>query len=69
MKISARNVLDATVTEVNTGAVNTEVKVQLAGGQEMVSIITNTSARYLQLRPGGDVKVVVKASNVMLGVE
>lgn len=69
MKLSARNVLKATVQEVNTGAVNTEVTVRLEGGQEIVSIITNASARNLGLRPGADVRVVVKASNVMIGVE
>ncbi|MDY0297519.1 MAG: TOBE domain-containing protein [Acidobacteriota bacterium] len=69
MKLSARNVLPATVINIQTGAVNSEVTVRLEGGQEMVSIITNTSARHLDLRPGAEVRVIVKASNVMLGVE
>jgi len=41
MKISARNVLPATVKAVTPGAVDTEVVVELAPGIQMVSIITN----------------------------
>ena len=69
MIISARNVLTGTVKQVTTGAVNSEVIVSLAGGQEVVSIITNASAGRLNLRQGADVRVIVKASNVMLAVE
>jgi len=69
MKISARNVLAGRVKQVTTGAVNSEVIVSLAGGQEVVSIITNSSAQRLSLKAGAEVQVIVKASNVMLAVE
>ncbi len=66
MKISARNVLDGTVKEVNPGAVNTEVIVELPGGIEIVSVITKHSAEALDLAPGVQVSAVIKASNVMI---
>ena len=69
MQISARNVLKGTVKSVNHGAVNSEIVVQLPGGQELVSIITKSSAERLGLAEGKDVCAVVKASNVMLAVE
>jgi molybdopterin-binding protein len=47
MKISARNVLAATVKAVTPGAVDTEVVVELAPGIEIVSIITKKSAEAL----------------------
>jgi molybdopterin-binding protein len=69
MKLSARNVIKAKVRKVVEGAVNSEVTVVLAGGDEMVSIITKTSAKNLGIKKGKEVYVVVKASNVMLGVD
>jgi molybdopterin-binding protein len=69
MKISARNVIKGTVKAVAPGTVNTEVKVELPGGAEIVSIITKTSAEGLGLEEGKEVYVIVKASNVMIGVD
>jgi molybdopterin-binding protein len=69
MKLSARNVLKATVKSVTPGAVDTEVVVELAPGIEIVSIITKKSAEALGLEPGGSAYAVIKASNVMIGVD
>jgi molybdopterin-binding protein len=69
MKISARNVLSATVKSVTPGAVDTEVVVELSPGIEMVSIITKTSAENLCLKPGAKAYAIIKASNVMIGVD
>ncbi len=69
MKLSARNTLDGTVKSITEGAVSAEVVLTLPGGQELVSVITLSSAQALGLEPGKPVKAVVKASNVMLAVE
>jgi molybdopterin-binding protein len=69
MKISARNVLRGTVKAVHHGAVNSEVIVELAGGDQIVSIITKSSAEGLELAEGKEVYVVVKASNVMIAAD
>jgi molybdopterin-binding protein len=69
MKISARNILKGKVKKVTTGAVNDEVIVELPGGAEIVSIITKSSAESLGLTPGKEVYAIVKASNVMIGVD
>jgi molybdopterin-binding protein len=69
MKLSARNVLKGTVKNITEGAVNTEVIVELAGGQEIVSVITKSSARNLGLVKGKSVYSIVKASNVILAVD
>ena len=69
MKISARNVLEGKVKSVNHGSVNSEVTITLAGGDEIVSIITKTSVENLGLSSGKDVYAIIKASNVMLGVD
>lgn len=69
MKISARNVLKGTVKSVAHGAVNSEVTLVLAGGTEVVSIITKSSAESLGLVPGKEVFAVIKASNVMIAAD
>lgn len=69
MKLSARNALKGKVKEVKTGAVNTEVIVELPGGNEVVSMISRESAEKLGLKPGKEVYAVIKASNVMIGVD
>ncbi len=69
MKISARNIMKGKVKAVKTGAVNDEVVVELPGGSEIVSIITKSSAEKLDLAPGKEVYAIVKASNVMIGVD
>jgi molybdopterin-binding protein len=69
MKISARNALKGKVKKVTPGAVNTEVIIELPGGIEIVSVITKTSAESLGLAVGKDAYAVIKASNVMIGVD
>jgi molybdopterin-binding protein len=69
MKISARNVLKGTIKQVEHGAVNTEVIIELPGGAEIVSVITKHSAESLQLAAGKEVYAVVKASNVMIAAD
>ena len=69
MKISARNTFKGTVKEINRGAVNNEVVIELAGGQKIVSIITDTACNNLELATGKPVYAVIKASNVMVAVD
>jgi molybdopterin-binding protein len=69
MKLSARNVLKGKVKSVTPGAVNSEVVIELAGGHEIVSVVTKDSATKLQIQPGKDVYAIVKATSVMLGVD
>jgi molybdopterin-binding protein len=69
MKISARNVLKGRVTKVVSGAVNTEVVVELSGGGQIVSVITKESAENMQIAEGKEIAAVIKASSVMLAVD
>ncbi len=69
MKISARNVLKGKVKKVTPGAVNTEVVVELAGGGQIVSIITKESAEGMKIAVGKEIAAVIKASNVMLAID
>ena len=70
MRLSTRNQLNGTVTEVNLGSVMATVKVRLTGGDQIVTAsITKEAAEDLALAEGKDVTVLVKSTEVMLGVE
>lgn len=69
MKISARNVLGGKVKSIKPGTVNDEVVVKLAGGDEIVAIITKQSSKSLKLAKNKKVYAVIKASSVMIGVD
>lgn len=68
MKISARNVFRGNVVEIERGAVNAVVKVDI-NGLVMTSVITLNALDELGLEVGKPGYVIVKASNVMLGVQ
>jgi molybdopterin-binding protein len=69
MKISARNTLKGKIKKVTTGAVNSEIVIELPGGTEVVSIITKASADALGLKEGKEVYAVIKASSVMVAID
>jgi molybdopterin-binding protein len=66
MQISARNIFKGTVKAVQPGAVNTEVIIELPGGDEIVSIITKESAEKLGLAVGKAAYAVIKSSDVIV---
>jgi molybdopterin-binding protein len=69
LKLSARNILKGTVKAVTHGAVDSEVIIELSPGVEIVSIITKSSAENLGLTVGGSAYAVIKAPNVIIGVD
>lgn len=69
MKLSARNQFAGTILEVRKGATTTHVRVGIAPGIVFTASITNEAAEELALAPGGKAVAVVKASDVMIGVE
>jgi molybdopterin-binding protein len=69
MKLSARNILKGNVVKLTPGVVNSEVIVELPNGQQVVSIITKTSAESLGLKVGKEAYAIIKASNVMIGTD
>jgi molybdopterin-binding protein len=68
MRISARNQIKGTVKEVRKGATTAHVVVDI-GGQVVTSSITNESVDGLGIKAGSSVYVVIKASDVMIGVD
>ncbi len=65
MTLSARNQLPGTVKSVVLGAVMAEVVVDVAG-HEVAAVVTRNSAETLGLSAGDEVRVVIKATEVMI---
>jgi len=69
MRLSARNTLKGKIVQIKPGAVNTEVILELPGGDRVVSIITKESAENLGLAVGKEAYAVIKASSVMIAID
>ena len=69
MKLSARNVLKGKAAAIDKGKVTAIVKVDIGGGNVVTSSITMAALEELKLKKGSDVQAIVKASEVVLGVE
>lgn len=69
MKLSARNILAGTVKNVKKGAVAAQVKIDIGGGNVITSTVTVDAVEDLGLQVGKKVSAVIKASEVILGVE
>ena len=68
MKTSARNVFKGKVVEVTKGATTAHVKLDV-GGTVVTSSITNAAVDELKLAPGKEAYAIVKASDVMIGID
>ena len=69
MKISARNQFAGIVKAIDEGAVNAEILIELADGLVIASVITLGAVRSLGIEVGKPATAIIKASNVMVGVE
>ena len=68
MKLSARNQLAGTVTEIRRGEAIANVVLDVAG-QRLVASITVEAVEQLGLEPGKTVTAIVKASDVIVATD
>ncbi|BBA35066.1 molybdenum transport protein ModE [Methylocaldum marinum] len=68
-RLSERNQLKGTVKRIQRGSVNSEVVIELAGGDSVAAIITTESLEAMGLREGETAWAVIKTGSVILGVE
>jgi molybdopterin-binding protein len=70
MRLSTRNQLKGTITEVELGTVMAVVKIHLDGGDQVVtSSVTKDAALDLGLAVGQPATVFIKSTEVTIGVE
>ncbi len=68
MKLSARNKLAGSVTEINRGEAIANVAIDVSG-QRLVASITVEAVEELGLTEGSKVTAIVKASDVILAAD
>lgn len=66
IELSARNQLRGRVTAVAGDGIMAEIRLDI-GGQELVSIITRSSAERLKVKVGDQLLAVIKSTEVMIG--
>ena len=69
MKISARNQFQGTVVELQEGAVNGIVKIDIGGGNIMSATISMSAIREFDLKVGSTAYAIVKATSVMVAID
>jgi len=69
MRLSTRNTFTGSIKKIKRGPVSTEVTIGIAGGVEIVSVITTESAKRLKLKKGRRAHAIIKADNVIVGVD
>ena len=69
MKISARNQFKGTIVEIQPGAVNGVVKIDIGGGNVVSSTISMSAIEELGLQVGGTAYAIVKSTAVMVAVD
>ncbi len=68
MKLSARNQLKGKVLEIQEGAVNGIVIIDIGGGNKISSTISMNSIKELNLKAGLNVVAIIKSTSVIVGV-
>jgi len=69
VKLSARNKLHGTITEITKGATTSHVRIDIGGGATVTASITNEAVDELKLKKGEKAYAVIKASDVMVGLD
>jgi molybdopterin-binding protein len=69
MKISARNKLHGTILDVTKGATTAHVRIDVGGGSVVTASITNEAVDELKLKKGEKAYAIIKASDVIVGLD
>jgi len=69
MKLSVRNVFRGKIVSIKEGMAVATVKVDIGGGNVVTSVVTTEAVKELELKIGDEIKVLVKATSVMLAKE
>ena len=65
MKYGARNRITARVKSVKRGDIMSLVKFDVSDPHEMSSVLTTESVEHLQLKPGEEIELIIKAIHVL----
>lgn len=68
MKTSARNQFQGKIVALQSGAVNDQITLEIAGGEKIIATITRESTEYLGITVGSEAFALIKASSIILAV-
>ncbi|SHF09966.1 molybdenum-pterin binding domain-containing protein [Bacteroides luti] len=68
MLLSARNTIKGKVIEIVPGIVTAKVKLDIGGGNTIVSVITVDSIGELNIKVGDEAYAIFKSTEVMIGI-
>jgi molybdopterin-binding protein len=66
MKISARNVFEGEIKNIEIGAIMSNVKIEVTSPEIITAIITKESIEKLDLKKGDKVSAIIKSTEVMV---
>ena len=69
MRISARNMLEGKIENVELGAVMASIKIKVESPGLITALITKESAEKLDLKDGDTVTAIIKSTEIMVGKE
>jgi molybdate transport system regulatory protein len=69
MYFSARNQLTGRLTRINRGVTNDEIVLTLAGGDQILTLITSEYSLILGIKAGDEAIAVINASSIILANE
>ena len=68
MKVSARNQFQGTIVDIVRGETTSHVRIDIESGEILTASITNEAVDELKLVKGKKAMALIKASDVMIGV-
>jgi len=69
VKTSASNQIFGNITAIQAGAVNAEIIVELKGGEQIITSITQTSLSELGLQVGADAVLLINSADITLAID
>jgi molybdopterin-binding protein len=67
MEISARNVFEGKIENVEVGAVVANIHIKIESPELITAIITKESVEKLNLKKGDTVSAIIKSTDIMVG--
>ncbi|MDR3292184.1 MAG: TOBE domain-containing protein [Methanobrevibacter sp.] len=67
MKLSARNVIDGKVSDVEIGAVMAKVKVEVSNPTIITALISKEAVEDLNVKKGDNISAIIKSTEIMVG--
>ncbi|MDR2623582.1 MAG: TOBE domain-containing protein [Methanobrevibacter sp.] len=66
MKLSARNVMDGKVSEVELGAVMAKVRIDVSNPGIITALVSKEAVEELNVKKGDDISAIIKSTEIIV---